>query len=595
MRADNHIRLLPLHVANKIAAGEVVERPASVLKELMENAIDAGATRIEASVSQGGRKLVAVRDNGCGMSREDALLSLERQATSKIRDVDDIERISTLGFRGEAVPSIASVSRFTLVTRPADAEEGTQLVVNAGTLAEVKTCGAPPGTSVEVRDLFCNVPARRKFLRAYATEEGHIRTVFTVHALAHPAIGFSLCVDGREAYRLASGATVEERIQDLFGAAFAESLVPVDSTCAGVHVHGFVERPDMRQETRRDQFIFINGRPATAAAIGYALREAYPRRNADNSRPAVVLFIDLDPSLVDVNVHPAKREVRFRRAADVREAIITAVTGAFAADAAGPAPTPAPAEPAARSDAPAAAPAPDLTPLSVPFQPTLPSHGESAADMAPTPPDTPAEPEPTPPTPPLTAATGPWRWFRFLATTESGYLLIETDSGLVTLNPTAARERIVFERLMDTQRMASQQLLIPETVQLGPIESARLKSFMDVLAAQGFAVEEFGRDVWKIDAVPQVTGGHSASDLLATIAHDLAETGPRRGGARWREELVAKSVARSFAGAEARLTPEGAVKLVTDLGACRMPYVCPRGKPVMIFTSLNDLKRKFDR
>ena len=227
MQRDGHIRLLPLHVANKIAAGEVVERPASVLKELMENAIDAGATRIDVVVVAGGRNLVSVRDNGCGMTREDALLSLERQATSKIRDVDDIERIDTLGFRGEAIPSIAAVSRFTLVTRRADDESGTRLVVNAGTLAEVADCGAPPGTCVEVRDLFCNVPARRKFLRAFATEEGHVRTAFTIHALAHPDIGFSLVLDGRETYRFAPGATLEERIRDIFGAPFAESLVPV--------------------------------------------------------------------------------------------------------------------------------------------------------------------------------------------------------------------------------------------------------------------------------------------------------------------------------------------------------------------------------
>ena len=178
--------------------------------------------------------------------------------------------------------------------------------------------------------------------------------------------------------------------------------------------------------------------------------------------------------------------------------------------------------------------------------------------------------------------------------TECGYLLIETDGGLVTVNPIAARERIVFERLLDSQSAASQPLLIPETVQLGPIESARLKSFKDVLESQGFAIEEFGRDVWKIDAVPQVTGGHSAADLLSTIAHDLVEAGGRRGGARWREELVARSVARSFAGAEPKLTPESATRLVTELGSCRMPYVCPRGKPVMIFTSINDLKRKFN-
>ena len=203
---DGHIRVLPLHVANKIAAGEVVERPASVVKELVENAIDAGARTIRITISQGGRKLVAVQDDGCGMTRDDAVLSLERQATSKILDVNDIEEIDTLGFRGEAIPSIASVSRFTITTRRRDSDEGTLVQVNAGELAEVRSAGCPPGTLVEVRDLFCNVPARRKFLRAYVTEENHVKQVFTVHALAHPSIGFSLTVDGRELYRRRSAS-----------------------------------------------------------------------------------------------------------------------------------------------------------------------------------------------------------------------------------------------------------------------------------------------------------------------------------------------------------------------------------------------------
>ena len=598
MATDTHIRLLPLHVANKIAAGEVVERPASALKELLENAIDAGATRIEVNVTAGGRKLVSVRDNGCGMSREDALLSLERQATSKIRDVDDIEKIATLGFRGETIPSIASVSRFTLVTRRADSEEGTQLTVNAGTLAEVKTCGAPPGTTVEVRDLFCNVPARRKFLRAYATEEGHIKNVFTVHALAHPDLGFALAIDGREIYRFAPGATVAERVRDLFGAEFAESMVPVDATTAGIRVHGFVERPDVHQEMRREQFIFTNGRPATAATIGYALREAYPRRNGEN-RAAVVLFIELDPAQVDVNVHPAKREVRFRRPADVREAVISAITGAFAGGGQTELPVQHQSTEPTRAESPVAAP-----PSPVPFQLPLPtSRSQKVADSpvrredAPARQDDPAEhlDFPEVDVAPPQAHAAPWKYFRFLALSESGYVLIETDAGIVTLNPRAACERIVFERLLDRQQVVSQPLLIPETVQLSPGESNRLRSFLDVLEAQGFQIEEFGRDTWKIDAVPQVAGGTAATGLLATIAHDLAETGARRGGVRWRDELVAQSVARSFAGSQDRLTPEGAVKLVTELGACRSPYFSPRGKPVMIFSSFAELKRKFDR
>ncbi len=596
MPPDGHIRLLPNHVANKIAAGEVVERPASVLKELLENALDAGATRIDVTVSAGGRTLVSVRDNGCGMNREDALLSLERHATSKIRDVDDIERISTLGFRGEAIPSIASVSRFTLTTRRTDAEEGTRIVVNAGTLAEVKTCGAPPGTCVEVRDLFCNVPARRKFLRAFVTEEGHIRATFTVHALAHPDVGFSLTLDGREIYRLPPDATLEERIRALFGAQFAESLVPVASDSGAVHVHGYAERPGHDAALRRDQFVFVNGRPATAASITYALREAYPRQRAE-ARPAVVLFIDLPPEQVDVNVHPSKREVRFRRSNEVRDALLAAFAPQRA-EREEPAP-PAP-------ESPAAAPQPFV----VPFQPALPTTGGTRSCASETP--LPAQPPPAvaqqrdPPVleqaveppredPPLQAATGPWRWFKFLAQTGSGWVLLETDAGLVTLNPRAARERIAYERLIDAHETLTQPLLIPETVMLPPSESARIRSFLAELQAVGFAVEEFGRDTWKVDAVPALLAGCDVPALLASIASDIAEAGSGRGGARWRDELVAKSVARSYSRANLQLTPEAATQLVEELARTRMPYVCPRGRPIMVFTSNAELLRKFDR
>ena len=612
MQRDGHIRLLPLHVANKIAAGEVVERPASVLKELLENALDAGATRIDITVVAGGRNLVSVRDNGCGMTRDDALLSLERQATSKIRDVDDIEHIDTLGFRGEAIPSIAAVSRFTLVTRRADDESGTRLVVNAGTLAEVADCGAPPGTCVEVRDLFCNVPARRKFLRAFATEEGHIRSVFTVHALAHPDIGFSLVLDGRETYRFAPGATLEERIRDLFGAPFAESLVPVanppDGNGSSVSIHGYIERPDASALLRHDQFTFVNGRPSTAPVISYAIREACPRARAE-ARPATILFIDLPPEQVDVNVHPAKREVRFRRPADVREALISAISTALTTPNAPQDSTDldAPTAPQAPSDPTAPqvptdlkSPAPTPTPFTIPFAtPPLPIQQSLPRQPSQSLPSPQADSQPLASNPPEGAAlqstpTSLWRWFTILAETATGYLLLETDRGIVTLNPRAARERIAFERLLARRTAISQPLLLPETVHLPPSDSARIRTFLAELEAMGFAIEEFGRDVWKLDAVPDLAAGLAAQDLLATIAADIAEAGAKRGGTRWRDELVARSLARSYAGANVKLTREGASKLVEELAATSQPYICPRGKPIMIFTANSELSRKFD-
>ena len=641
---DGHVRLLPIRVANKIAAGEVVERPASVVKELVENSIDAGAKSIRIAVTQGGRKLVSVQDDGSGMSRDDAVLSLERQATSKILDVDDIESITTLGFRGEAIPSIASVSRFSMTTRRRDSDEGVFIQVNAGELAEVRAAGCPPGTLVEVRDLFCNVPARRKFLRAYATEEGHIRHVFTVHALAYPAIGFSLTIDGREAYRLAPSASSAERLRELFGEDFSEQMLPVDfkgaSRSGEIAVRGFIERPNLSSPTRREQYVFVNRRPATAPSIAYALREAYPRRQGD-ARPAAVLFIDLPPNQVDVNVHPMKREVRFRDNASLRESIIAAIgealKGGGAAGAGGAAigggangdssvggacgandgsigvgaggmnggpvgansglsglsgnsgvavdiPPPQPPQPSpspSPSPQPSPLPSPQPTPTSSPLPPPPPSAAPVQVEFA---------------VDPSSNATRPWRWFKFLAATESGYFLVETDAGIVTVNPQAARERIAFEALFRSAGpVASQALLIPDVVKLSPMDAARIRASLADMASLGFAIEEFGRDTFKVDAVPQIALGAKPADILSTIAADMAEAGQRRGGERWRAEMVAKSVARAFAGASGALTSEGATRLVEELAACRMPYVCPRGKVTMIFTSNRELARKFAR
>lgn len=612
---DGHVHVLPLHVANKIAAGEVVERPASVVKELVENAIDAGSGKIAISIVQGGRKLVAVQDDGCGMTKDDAILSLERQATSKILDVNDIEKIDTLGFRGEAIPSIASVSRFTLKTRRKESDEGTLLQVDAGNLVEVRTTGCPPGTLVEVRDLFCNVPARRKFLRSYATEESHVKTIFTVHALAHPHIGFSLSIDGRELYRLAAAESMEDRVRDLFGETFVESLLPVQSLEdeGSVRISGFIEKPNLNTPTRRDQYIFVNGRPATAPSIAYAIRESYPRRQGD-FRPALILFIDVPPEQVDVNVHPTKREVRFRDNAAVKRSLMAAfdrTLGLSTVETPNPHPAAVemrPAEPIGLQ----VRPAPIAAPTHHPSEPKV----FTAKTAMPAPllrndagaPVQETVPTPVPAAVPVTIdlpladdemRTKPWAWFKFLATTASGYLLIETDSGVVTLNPHAARERIAFEKLLHSAKESnlpggfSQTLLIPETVQLSPPEFARISAARPVIESMGFKLEEFGTGTFKVDAIPQLVEGLSPATILPTIARDLADG--RRTGERWREELIAKSIARSFAGMSLNLTEASAVRLVEELAACRMPYVCPRGKPIMIFTSTRELNRKFAR
>ncbi len=623
MVRDGHIRLLPVHVANKIAAGEVVERPASVVKELLENAIDAGATRIDVTVTAGGRKLIEIRDNGCGMNRDDALLSIERQATSKIRDVDDIERIDTLGFRGEAMPSIASVSRFILKTRRPDADAGTELVITGGSLQDVREVGVPAGTTVEVRDLFFNIPARRKFLRAFQTEQAHIKAVFTLHALAHPEIGLSLTADGRELHRLPAGATLEERLRDLFGADFCADLRPVGKSVNGVRVFGFAGLPNITRNDRSEQYVFINRRPATAPVIAYALREAYPPLEGDR-KPIVLLFIEMPPDRVDVNVHPTKREVRFHKPAEVREAIILAVSEALGVKRAAPnglssqvgtpprgvrggfGETALPEETAPSVSLRTLVPEASAQPgdhRGSPLQPPFPYPG-AMGDLPVAPTATAAPSAPAAPTGtglPLFAAPesgSPWRWCRVLGQVAGRYVLLETDGGYVTVDPRAARERVLYERLMDTRKEGgtlSQRLLLPETVQLPPADAARLRKYLKVVQEMGFGVEDFGSDHFLVEALPDALGGVSCRELLANIAHDLENAGTRRGSEKWREELIAQAACRAAAGAQSALSDEEADKLVNALAATRMPYTCPRGRPTMIFTSTRELERKFGR
>jgi DNA mismatch repair protein MutL len=611
MQRDGHIRLLPIQVANKIAAGEVVERPASVVKELLENAIDAGASRIDVTVTAGGRKLVEVRDNGCGMNRDDALLSLDRQATSKIRDVDDIEHIDTLGFRGEAIPSIASVSRFILKTRRGADESGTELTVVGGSLQDVREAGLPPGTTIEVRDLFFNIPARRKFLRAYQTEQAHIRTIFTVHALAHPKIGMSLTSDGRELTRLPPDATLEERVRDLFGPDFCADLRVVESTSNGVRVYGFVSLPNQLRNDRSEQYIFINGRPATAPVIAYALKEAYPPL-AGERKPIVLLFIEMPPEGVDVNVHPTKREVRFHKPAEVREAIIRAIRAALQRTSEGGSATettttPYPIPQASGETFSRLTPLPPSTSFTYPLRiPNAPVG--TGLPLFPTPqrphessfrPDF-SVPDITRLVSPSDASSQtPWKWCRVLGILEGGYALLETEDGQVTLDPRAARERVLFEQLManhDKDDSFSQRLLLPETVQLPPGDSARLTKHLDVLQKMGFAVDTFGdSDHFVIEALPALLGDVSCRELLANIAHDLENAGVRRGTEKWREEIIAKAACRVMVGQTRTATIPEIEKLVAALVKTRMPYTCPRGKPTMIFTSYRELDRKFGK
>ncbi|MBN1268957.1 MAG: DNA mismatch repair endonuclease MutL [Kiritimatiellae bacterium] len=585
-----HIRLLSDAVANKIAAGEVVDRPASVVKELLENAMDAGAERVDIEIAAGGRKAIIVSDDGCGMGRDDALLSIERHATSKIRDVDDIERVSTLGFRGEALAAVAAVSRFTLTTRPADAIAGTEIVVSGGKILEVNETGCPPGTTLAVRNLFFNVPARRKFLRSEQTELSHVRQAFITYALAGPAIGLRLVVDGAEAWRLPARSTLEERLRALFDADFVKALRPVSFERAGVTVSGFVGTPHVSRADRTGQYVFVNRRPASAPVLGHALREAYQALLPGGRHAALFLFIEMDPAQVDVNVHPTKREVRFRRPGDVRDAVIEAVRGALAG-------TPLSQAAAARDLGVPAGPQAPI--LNIPDIPATRTFQYPRLPLAPSDPSQLIGP-PVEPAPAAAQTPGdrPWTWCRVLGQVGGLYVVMETEEGVVLMDPHAAHERVLFERFMKETvagRVRGQGLLAPETVDLPPGDALCVRENLGLLKDMGFGISEFGGDSFIVDALPTCLGDVAAASVLADVAHSLDQGGRRGGTENWAQESIARAACKAAVKARTRLTLSEIEQLVVDLAGAAMPYTCPHGRPTLIFMGFDELHRKFGR
>jgi DNA mismatch repair protein MutL len=596
------IHVLSDHVINKIAAGEVVERPASVVKELVENALDAGATQIEVEAVGGGRQLVAITDNGCGMGRDDALLAIERHATSKIQDVDDIEHVATLGFRGEALAAISAVSHFTLTTRPAADLAGTEVVVAGGKLADVKDAGCPPGTRIEARRLFFNVPARRKFLRADQTELAHIRQMFVVYALAHPAVGWRLVVDGREVLRLAAGATLGDRLRDIVGAELTRQLRPLELTRHDVTVRGYAGQPSAARQDRTEQYVFVNGRPASAATIYHAINEGYHTLLPPGRYAPLFLFIEVDPEQVDVNVHPTKKEVRFRQPGAIRDAVIEAIRRALQ-------PTPAAASSSLLAmpppPMPTTVPAEQQTRLLIPDLPpprTFQFPGLPMIPTVPPPTATPAtSPHATIPTPAQelkNAANSPWLWCRVLGQVGGLYVVLETEDGLVLMDPHAAHERVLFEQLLKqhtSHTIKSQGLLAPETVELLPATAEAVRDNLPLLREMGFGLADFGGDSFIVDALPACLGGASSRAVLAAVAESLAKGGVRGGSEHAVEEAVAQAACKAAVKARDVLRLDEIEQLVVALARAEMPYTCPHGRPTIIFTSYGELHRKFGR
>lgn len=573
------IRVLPDILASQVAAGEVVERPASVVKELVENSIDAGAREIRVDIDRGGSALIRVSDDGCGMSREDALLSLERHATSKLRTAGDLAAIMTLGFRGEAVPSIASVSRFRLVTRETDAVAGTEIVVDGGKVRDVRDAGCAPGTVIEAKALFYNMPARRKFLRAETTESAHVEHQLRLHALAAPNIRFRLRRDEREVFDLPPAAKAVDRVRQLLGADLSRELVELPQTRGnGISVHGYVLPASHARKGRRHQFVFLNGRPVEDAVISRALAEGFRGALADGLHPAAWLWIDLEPSLVDVNVHPAKREVRFHKPIDVRDAILEAVAAGLR--------PPAPVVVTRRVEPSAielfASEAVEIAPVIASFQAPPPQLVDWQPAQA-------SEPEAAAVSPPA-QSTGPA--FRVIGMLHQRYAVLESEDGLVLFDPKAARERIFYEQLLNHGHgvLDTQGLLVPVLLELDPRDLDLVLRERSALEDAGIEVEAFGGNTLQIRSLPACLAVEDPRAFLGALMDELLhDPAP---GARFALDRLARMLAKKAA---ALVLPRLAETqpLLAELFTCELPYCAADGRPTLTEFSMKELDRRF--
>ncbi len=687
----NRIRLLPEQVANQIAAGEVIERPASVVKELVENALDAQAQRITLEIQAGGRSLVRVVDDGIGMSRDDALLCLERHATSKIRRAEDLASVATMGFRGEALPSIASVSRFLLTTRERDSDspEGTQVLINAGKILEVKAAGTAPGTTVEVRHLFSNLPARRKFLRTEQTESAHIQHYLTLAALAYPEVAFTFQRDGRLVWQLpplrvgtdsdSRLSALRERLRALLGG--EDRFLPVNFTsafsavsgseagedesfetalppgagpgdsqvsCPDFRIWGLIGVPGVSRATREDQHVFVNRRPVENRGLNFALLEGYHTALMKGRYPVACLFLEISPAEVDVNIHPAKREVKFHREPEVRRLVSQAIRQALLsfhgqskgapdsviesgstvaapaplAGITGPAKSPG-AAPALRSATETLAgpqrPLPHfpsaLTPATPPAPPPVQrtlSMGFGAAPPAgqPVPPSVPAGSRQTdersasslnqqpvsPPAAPVPLLSVP---LRLLGVIGKLYVVFESDRGLVLLDQHAAHERVLFEQMLNrlerNEQAPSQKLLLPETVELSPKDAHFVREQLPALTRLGVGLSEFGERTFLLDALPPFAKPADPHRFVLEMIDELKAAGQEVNAHRLGEQTVAKTVCRHAVKAHDPLAGAELVALLEDLRHCAMPYTCPHGRPTLVEMNFRELEKKFGR
>ena len=588
------ITRLPEDLANQIAAGEVVERPASVVKELVENAIDALATRLTITVEYGGKKVIRVEDDALGMDPDDARLCLERHATSKIKRADDLGAIVTLGFRGEALPSMASVSHFRLRTRARGSASGTEIRVNGGIIESVVEAGGPEGTMVEVSDLFYNLPARRKFLKSDAAEAAQVSRVATQLALCYPEVGFTLISSGRKVIAVPPVASLSDRLYQLYGD--RQDLVAVDREFGGLRLHGFIAALAEQGPVRGPQHVFVNRRIVKDRTIAHAILDSYSVATNKERSPEVHLFLDIPPDRVDVNVHPTKAEVRFLDQSLVHEMVRRALGDALGK---GPAP-----ELTLRTS--------DVLP-GHPLQPSIPgalTGGSFTSRWAP--PGTLASANPVPryePPPTSVDATAAVatpaggspptvRPMIALGQFRDTFIIAMDDEGLCIIDQHVAHERVLFERIMQrltTRSLESQGLLVPMILELPAAERNALISRAEALARFGFEVEDFGGDSIKVTAMPALLPRDECDAALRALADDLEglDRGLRLEDSL--KQIAATTACHAAVKANYPLTLEKMYHILEELRATAYSTVCPHGRPVMLRITRREIEKNFDR
>lgn len=598
------VHVLPDLIANKIAAGEVVERPASVVKELVENSVDAGATAIIVEIEDGGKRLVRVSDNGEGMSREDVLLAIERHATSKIHSMEDIENIITLGFRGEALPSIVSVAHATIDTRRREDIFGTRLLIDGGVLRTVSDTGRDTGTDIEVRNLFFNLPARRKFLSTEATELRHIKTVLYDYAVASSGISFTLISEGNEVFSYRGSGDRNEMLRHIFGTTVADLMVSLDVDADGVRISGYVGKPESSRASGSNQFIILNGRPIRSKTIARAVFDGYGPALVRGTYPPFVLYIEADPSRVDVNVHPTKREVRIHREFSILQALREGVADVMQTMAAAPE-LHTPLRPIQYGGS-VATPVTVYNPPGELWHPDTPRAVEAVSAPLSTAvqigldiPEAETGRETIPVQPVTVQETvrdaapfeGPAFW-----QLKDRYIITTVKEGALIIDQHVAHERILYEEVLshiNGRQAAAQQLLFPITLDFSSADFDLLIQMIPVLNKIGFGVREFGERSIIVDAIPAGHAGFEDGKILWEFIEEMRAHGKITSG--YLDKLAAAIACRSAIKAGKPLTQAEMQYLVDRLFATKSPFVCPHGRPTIVKLTLDELDRRFGR